>query len=169
MFGMSCFLHPLFRAAKQREGKQERKCLGVEICLCGPATPTQGRVWVLPGAGQAVTELLPRDGLTFHQVPLLQHKKPWEADRNPLTMLSGSVGTYQTPVQSLEDLLCGLWASQVSSMSSEDWRPWSSCCQPACSCWDPLVITKGRWHELLYKGFEISRIDIKLMEIKFLP
>lgn len=43
------------------------------------------------------------------------------------------------------------------------------CCQPACSCWDPLVITRGRRHKLLYKGFEMSRNYINPMEIKFLP
>ena len=74
----------------------------------------QGWVSLLPGTGQAVMELLPRAGLTFHQVLLLQHEKPGGADRNPLAVLPGSGGTHRTPVQSLEDLLHGLWASQVS-------------------------------------------------------
>lgn len=143
----------------------------MEICLCCPATPTEGWIWLFPGAGQAMMGPVAQSwaNLSSGAPPAAREALGGVADRNPLTVLHGSGGTYRTLVRSLEDLLCGLWASQVSSMSSEGWRPRSSCCQPACSCWEPLVITRGRWHELLYKGFEISRNDIKPMEIKFLP
>ena len=49
------------------------------------------------------------------------------------------------------------------------WRPWCSCFRAAHSCWDSLVIRRGRWQEPLYKGFEMSRNDTKPMEIKLFP
>lgn len=73
---MSCLLHSLFQTAEQREKKMGKVMSRGGNLLMLSCDTHAGEVWLLPGADQVMMEMLPRAGLTFNQVPLLQHEKP---------------------------------------------------------------------------------------------